>query len=181
MELGEQYNTLQSYGQAEEYFLLALDALKENSDLNRTPLPKILYNLGLTQFYMGAYEESLESYHKAQDLLTDKPSPDPALQGSILFSEAAVYINQKKYDSGISALEKAYEHEKETLEETHPNITRDLFKLADAYRLQGLYEKAKVAFEHYIEMFRRTCGEEQPEMVTGLHHLALISVELRKF
>lgn len=181
IELTKLYNLLQSYGQSEEYALLAVDTFESNPDLNRIQLPYILYYLGIAQFYRGVYESSLDSFHRALDLLKDQKSPDPELEGSILFNEGLVHVNQKEYDLAIATLEQAYMYDKENLDKDHPNLARDLFKLADAYRLQGRFEKAKGSLLEYIDLIHQTCGEEETELVSGLHHLAQVHVELQEF
>ncbi|OLS13145.1 MAG: Tfp pilus assembly protein PilF [Promethearchaeota archaeon CR_4] len=180
-DLGDLYSMLHSYGQAEEYYLLALDALKQNLSLDRTMIPKMLFNLGRAQFYLGLFEDARNSFDEALKFQEGQRSLDPELWGSLLFSKGKIFINQNQLDSGIAMLEQAYQHDRENLEEVHPNLARDLFQLADAYRLEGSSEKAKKSLQDYIELVQRACGRDQPELVLGLHHLAQVLFDRQEF
>ena len=127
---GQEYGVEKKYDQALDLFKQAI-AL-DNSN------PEYHYNLGLTYYFKGMFQEEESSYMNVLAIEPDDPKINPALANTY-FSLACLYAQQGKKDQAFNQLEKLLTIAPTTL---YDNINdRDLDSLRDDPRYKQLLAK----------------------------------------
>ena len=138
----------------------------------------------IVEFMMGMFEagnpaESRGSTLTANDLLkrgieqAEALSDQPEVQAEMFNVAGNVYRNLGEYQRALALMERALRIRSSLLSNSHPDVAKSHFNLANVLHDLGEYRKA---YEHYInaaELFRNIPGHASPEYATSLHNLAV--------
>ncbi|MGI8503605.1 MAG: tetratricopeptide repeat protein [Hassallia sp.] len=80
--------------------------------------------------------------------------------------------NAGKYSEAIAPAERSVGISEKVLGKEHPDVATSLNNLAELYKAQGIYEKAKPLYLRSLAIYEKVLGKEDPLVATSVNNLA---------
>lgn len=152
------------YGEAEQWYLKALEIKPQDSD--------ILNELGFLSIYLAKYNDGVDYIKKAISEMEKRKDTTNVFYGTLLNNLASLYKSQALYDKAESLFIRALNIGVLNLVTDNPAYAAWLNNLAELYALQGLYGKAESFYQRALKISEESLGMDHPSVAIRLNNLA---------
>ncbi len=162
------------YGEAESFFVKALEIIQKSSGKDHPNYATLLNNLAELYRDQGLYDKAEPLYQEALEIIETSLGKSHHDYVALLNNLAELYRDQGLYDKAEATLKEALEIRKKALGENHPLYVAFLNNLGTLYKAQGLYDKAEPLFKEALEITEKSLGKDHPSYATMLNNLAAL-------
>jgi tetratricopeptide (TPR) repeat protein/tRNA A-37 threonylcarbamoyl transferase component Bud32 len=148
----------------------AVERLGERPDLESHRVG----TLAMVAHHEAKLEEGERLCRRALELLDSAPEPDPSARAQLHTTLALILEDLGRFDEAKTLHLEAYEENRETLGEWHPDTARSAESVATVHWVRDDLKQAQAWFERAYRIRREVLPPDHPDLAFSQNNLALV-------
>ncbi len=173
--IGQVYQNLGLFDEAEDLLKKALDVREEASGENHYYVGASLVNLGWLYLSQNRQAEAEPLIRRGVDILAQYNVDDPLAYARGLTMLGMILRDRGEFDPGQDSLERALDILEEARGKDHEDVSLPLYHLGWLHKLKGEYETAADYYERAYIILERELGIDHPYTLWCLNDMAVIA------
>jgi tetratricopeptide (TPR) repeat protein len=170
--LGEAYEGVIRYAEAEAPYLKALELRERQLGVDHPDVATSLNNLALLYKTQGRYSEAEPLYERSLSIWERQLGADHPDVATSLNNLALLYESQGRYSEAEPLYTRSLYIWEQQLGSDHPNVATSLNNLALLYESQGRYSEAEPLLVRSFSIWEQQLGADHPNISSSLNNLA---------